>query len=377
MVETANNYSLLNDENLNRLRKKQKDMLMTKRLFDNRLDDTDQLSVSSHGSHGFEFNESRAPVKEPEIVVSKKEGDEHGGEASRPENSSFNQFKSVINSQKQLKQYIENLEIKLNNLKNEISVTNGNENNNGPTEQRERTLSSESCDSLKELSTHTENQQPKRGDVYGDYLLQRRFVLKQDSTRVDEDDQCEKAFLAEVQSNSQSGITTATVSRDTEADSDLLKKSLHKGNLTDFYFSKLKNGSTSSSASASSSSCKFSPIISNNNNTGDVPGQTELTPRTYKNLINPIPIKVNTNTSLSGSSSFDSSSTLGKSTHSTVNNKDLNSSNSKIWNRVSALSNVLNEPTAEPNTNNKKWSHILGEPDNLKTTISVGQIKPK
>lgn len=154
-----------------------------------------------------------------------------------------------------------------------------------------------------------------------------------------------------------------------EDEDDCLKKSLHKGNLTDLYFSKLKTQpdiKLQQPQQNQQQPHQFSPIQSTNfelKKSNEL--ELTLTPRgEHHQLLNPIPIK------LSPSSSIDSSSKQIKFDNSfgavSVNGSDETprsttqfiGTSSRIWNKVQSTQNSQSSGE-ETNGNNLKWSNIL------------------
>jgi hypothetical protein len=296
--------------------------------------------------------------------------------------------------------YIDALEAKLNNLKNEMKESNStlvgdnskviNKKSNDRVNNRERSVSSGSCDSLKEANGFS---QFSNRPVYNEFLQRRRQLEKdhleqqQKSQSLEQgyvprknslcsilndlkskkfDDDYEKLFI-ETQMQKQETVKTNGIdhsggksssmktnqefddsSDENNSDTDGLKKSLHKGNSTDLMFSKAKRSSltktdlpTLNETNKEPKMCGFSPISHTDNekkennsedqskkNENSPDGDVQLTPRTQYQLVNPIPIR------LSSSSSFDSSISKSNQPKAQQNqneeNDNLNSSRSLI-----------------------------------------------
>lgn len=204
---------------------------------------------------------------------------------------------------------------------------------NGSTndEQRKKSTSNESLDSIKEISSSNANTDGNK---------------RRAEESVEEED--EKALLKRMQSSDNDEAETNL--------NECLDKSIHKGNLTDLYFSKLRAGATTSE--------NFSPIETRKKSAEDL--ELTLTPRRQQQLLNPKPIKLSPTCSSSTDSSLSASRhltlKLDGSGDDSPNNCSLSSSarlisstSSRIWNKVQPT--VSNQITSADN--GSKWSSIL------------------
>jgi hypothetical protein len=373
--EQQNNVSLI-EESLIRLRKKQRELLELKRSSNNKylnntsMDNSNFLLSSKLNEDARSDATSFIFRDDEDIDQLIEDSNLFMSQLKMNSNDSIELIKRDNNSQKQLKVYIDALEAKLNNLKIEmkepISILGDNGSKKGHDKaNRERSLSSGSCDSLKEANGFS---QFSNRPVYNEFLQRRRQLekehLEQEQQKSDQgyvprknslfsilsdlkakkfDDDYEKLFI-ETQIQKQETFKTNGLDKlneslkkkqefedsdsdENNSDTDALKKSFHKGNSTDLLFSKAKRSSLSKADlptlnemskdelsyknSNEPKACGFSPIENEKkeNRTEDkykknenaTDGDAQLTPRTQYQLVNPIPIRI------SSSSSFDSS----------------------------------------------------------------------
>ena len=373
--EQQNNVSLI-EESLIRLRKKQRELLELKRSSNNKylnntsMDNSNFLLSSKLNEDARSDATSFIFRDDEDIDQLIEDSNLFMSQLKMNSNDSIELIKRDNNSQKQLKVYIDALEAKLNNLKIEmkepISILGDNGSKKGHDKaNRERSLSSGSCDSLKEANGFS---QFSNRPVYNEFLQRRRQLekehLEQEQQKSDQgyvprknslfsilsdlkakkfDDDYEKLFI-ETQIQKQETFKTNGLDKlneslkkkqefedsdsdENNSDTDALKKSFHKGNSTDLLFSKAKRSSLSKADlptlnemskdelsyknSNEPKACGFSPIENEKkeNSTEDkykknenaTDGDAQLTPRTQYQLVNPIPIRI------SSSSSFDSS----------------------------------------------------------------------
>ena len=194
-------------------------------------------------------------------------------------NASVDLIKSDVNSQKQLKTYIQLLESKLVKLRGEMkdptaSLISNDDVTKNRKYPRERSVSSDSCDSLKEIKNHhNETNQMFSKIIYSEFL-QRKNQLEKDSNKMAPlssssnnkpvlfGDDYDKQFI-EMQTQRQDILmdkedfsyfktkkksnvktrdedTDAYSTDENNAEFDSLKKSFHKGNSTNLFFSKIE-----------------------------------------------------------------------------------------------------------------------------------------
>lgn len=297
-----------NEERLNLLRKKQREMLNEKKFLPSgTVDESFQNDLSESSS----------------ISLKKySETSEH--------------LKNALDSQNQLRTYIKNLESKLTNLRNEIKEA-GNDN---PVVIRKN--STESTDSLKEEKISSFNK-----NVYSEFLEKKKHLEKQkenfenlnfrrNSKLNDTTDDLEKKFI-DIQINKfQSSPSKNEKQNDTLfSDNDVLEKSMYKG--SSLFTKSFKSLETKFDTPIKK--CEFSPIAQDKDKDKD----PTITPRTH--LLNPIPIRLS-----SSSSSFESSFSLKQALYkSETENLSPRLKSSKIW-RV---------PSHE--SDKKNWSTITSQ----------------
>jgi hypothetical protein len=353
------------DESLNRLRQKQREFLKAKKF----------PLTTPNALESFETNKEEDKANNTSQMSSSC-GDEC--ENSDSFNSSMEQFKKAEQSQNQLRIYIQNLETKLNNLRTEM-----NDNNNDnfqsnskilASKRRERSLSNESCDSLKELKIKTTNILNSRSCLLNE-ILEKKISKKNDlkpsaaQKSMIFDDDCEKSFI-ETQLNckkdeeeilsgmNQLSETDSNKIKEKEKNrgDDLLEKSLHKSSLTELFFAK------SIRKSSHPKMCDFTPISNQNLpefKIESIKHENLLSTSTSSRLLlNPKPIRLSLSSSSFDStnlnnlnsprisSSNDINSPRSTTTSSSANNIQFNAANSKIW---------------KQKTSNSKWSTILAD----------------
>lgn len=309
-------------------------------------------------------------------------------------NSSFNQFRSVINSQKQLRVYIENLEAKLNNLKNEMdtgTVVVQQQQGSNPNERKKSSTSNESLDSIKEFSS-------KQQTRHSNQIPNNKTNESINGMKPNNDDDDDEDILARMQQHSRGGLDDQSTDDDNENNNKsgdrLLQKSLHKSNLTDLYFSKLRAAAPQYMIAQP----QFSPIDPSTSqqqqkqkhrsttltdDLGALLTASGMSPR-QQQLINPKPIKL----SSTPSSSSDSTVITSGGGNGTLTNKInlkldasfggvggagdetnnsspltsarlISSTSSRIWNKVQPSSTTTSTSSSSSSTSNNNNNNNL------------------
>lgn len=293
-----------NEERLNFLRKKQREMLNEKK-----------FKTSGTGDESLQNDSS-----------------ENSSLSFRKYSETSEHLKNALDSQNQLRTYIKNLESKLTNLRNEIKDA-GNDN---PLAVRKN--STDSTDSLKEEKIFSFNK-----DVYSEFLEKRKhlekqkenfdnFNLRRNLKSNDITDDLEKKFIESQIDKFHSSPSQKEEQGDTLiSDNHVFDKSMYKG--SSFFSKSFKSLETKFDTPIKK--CEFSPIAQ------DKDKEPMITPRTH--LLNPIPIRLS-----SSSSSFESSFSLKQALcKSETENLSPRLKSSKIW-RV---------PSQE--SEKKNWSSIV------------------
>lgn len=309
--ETSKAEITANEERLNLLRKKQREMLETKKYLHS-------------GDESFQNDLSDSKENSSISFRRYSETSEH--------------LKNAIDSQNQLRTYIKNLESKLTNLRNEIKDAGDNNC------ESVRKNSIDSNDSLKEEKMSSFNK-----DVYSEFLQKRKQLEKQQENlenfnfrrnfklNDDVEEDLEKKFIqSQVESNRRSPVEKDTQNDTLFSDNDAFEKSMYKG--SSLFSKSFKSLETKFDSPIKK--CEFSPIAN------DKEKEPIVTPRTL--LLNPIPIRLSSSSS-SFESSFSLKQALCKSETESLSPR-LKTSTSKIWripshesDRLKNVSNVDNE----------------------------------
>ncbi len=268
---TNNNVSVM-EENLIQLRKKQKEFLELKKasnlyMANNSSNDTnDQIDEDCLNEDNANSDaEIEKLIENSNILLEQLQNDN---------NASIDMIKNDATSQRKIKNYIQLLEGKLVKLRSEmkdqtlVSDVNSKPIMFKPTSFRERSVSSDSCDSLKEIENrHNETNRMYSKVIYNEFM-QRKSQLEKDQQKYAEanrnpmlfgDDDYDKQFI-EMQIQRQEPLSKKNdfnlspsfpintikeldqISGDENncENNDSLKKSFHKGNMTEVFFKKNK-----------------------------------------------------------------------------------------------------------------------------------------
>ncbi|RNA15525.1 Kinesin KIF24 [Brachionus plicatilis] len=281
----------MNEERLNLLRKKQREMLEAKKYL-------------ASGDESFQNDSSDLNDNSAFSFKKYSETSEH--------------LKNALDSQNQLRTYIQNLESKLTNLRNEIKDA-GTEN-----PEPVRKNSTDSTDSLKEEKISSFNK-----DVYSEFLQKRKHLEKQQENFgnfnfrrnfkfADAEDDLEKKFIESQADNFNGSLAEKDKQDDTLfSDNDAFEKSMYKG--SSLFSKSFKSLETKFDSPIKK--CEFSPIAQ------DKEKEPVITPRTQ--VLNPIPIRLSSSSS-SFESSFSLRQALCKSESENLSPR-LKTSSSKIW----------------------------------------------
>ena len=405
--EEKNSFSFLHDESLRRLREKQRELFKsTKKIYSNtneNLNESNDMNTNSkllQVSDLITNNDNTSQLLSEDVL-------------ERSENNDFNnsleKYKSVANSQKQLRIYIQNLENKLDNLRNEMKdnanssasvIANTNMTNiasnitvqnnaiDGLKKVRERSVSTDSNDSLREIKINTKISSTSRTQLFNEFLDRRRNAEKQSVTNganihVNDGEDFEKSFIEMQLSKNKKSIKTDNVP-DNNLGNDILEKSLHKSSLTDLIFARSKKANQQENLVKK---CDFTPILSSNcsnlmpecklvdNSQQETMFKTSFYASTSKmseqHLVNPKPIRLS-----SSSSSFDSSVDqqqrnynliMPHNKHNNSNNNNNNNNNSSSPPLISSSrsnSSTYSNNNLNANSNSKIWKVKAGNANN-------------
>jgi hypothetical protein len=317
-INKAASFAFLHDESLTRLRERQKELLMsTKKLYssnnrneDNSMDDlsdsiskqmltnnNDNTSQLTSGEDVLDSEVDKNPAlnnKNPALnnkntsavdTVKPQQVSLQALHQHQPSNSaeiinssssiSMEKYQNVANSQKQLRIYIQNLENKLNNLRNEMNdnvnnslsvnvvvdtVVRGSGDDVIGEKRRDRDSSSDSNDSLREIKISTKGK--GRTALFNEFLDKCRNVETVQYQEAvarggDEQDEMEKSFLE----SQLLGNIDKQRDHDPRADNDnLLESSVHKNSLNELMF---MNSRKHIQQDSLVKKCDFTPINSN------------------------------------------------------------------------------------------------------------------
>ena len=288
-----NNVSVM-EENLIQLRKKQKELLEFKKatnlyMANNSGNDTnDQIDDDCLNDDNVNSDpEVEKLIENSNLLLNQLQNDT---------NVSIDVIKNDANSQRQIRNYIQLLENKLSKLRAEQTLVSDENSKNHILKAksfRERSVSSDSCDSLKEIENrHNETNRMYSKVIFNEFM-QRKNKLEKDQQNYYETnknpvlfgDDYDKQFiemqmqLQEPASNNKSPNSLANINNNRQLeqlsgdennqDNDSFKKSLHKGNMSEVFFSKIDKRGKDLSDSAKKLDfsslnepliCEFSPI---------------------------------------------------------------------------------------------------------------------
>lgn len=319
--EKPSNTSLI-DESLNRLRKKQKEMISRLTSSNKILNLDENIETSKIINGNYHDNDATSLLLNEEDLNTENILNGTSNNTQKEDSSTlvdksgvFSSFKPT-NSQKQLRMYIQNLETKLMNLRNEIKDNNNNtstvvqsQSNSSPSKTNQKQInkissdemrlrSDSSCDSLKEIKMKQNENTSLFGSnnsVYNEFLQRRRILEKhQQKQQAKEeqykvfrqqmfaelenvklpdydDDHHEKMFIEmQTKNDFMNNFENKTeqdylkLSYSSSDDSDaVLKQSIHKGSKADILFSKSVRKPQSLMSSSSNSSSSSSGLLGN------------------------------------------------------------------------------------------------------------------
>lgn len=186
----SSTFSLLHDESLKRLREKQQSFLKSAKKFS--LNNTSAISSSLDDLKILDECRKDNTSQFTGEQFYDEQTQETTSAAADAKDSSLEKYKCVANSQNQLRIYIQNLENKLNNLRNEMR-----DNSSSVQQHRERASMSSSLDSLLEVKTASSRIKANRETSPPSEETKRAVYME--STPYNEQkntlDELEKAFL--------------------------------------------------------------------------------------------------------------------------------------------------------------------------------------
>lgn len=385
------NNTLNVDESLCRLRQKQKDLIESRKFLMHYSDDTVDTT---------KLNSNQNESVEPSFYNQK--------DSIKPNNANNN---NNSDSNQNLKNYIQSLENKLQYLRKEMNENTTNRDKLG--RKQERDLSTDSCDSLKEIKQKTTLDGNKNFSVQLQEFVQQRTQLENHQKKLNilnfENEEKRASFslasrkfgeeheelFFKLQTQQQqpcqdtqaqqpnffeNSIGSTSSSDDNNNPNLSLKKSMHKGaSSTAYLLSKLNKKSFTTSSPVKSEQQIFSPIIKANtssleNKNSSKSFDNDLTPRSTYQLINPIPIRLSVSSSIESTiindeNHLNSSRMSNNKSDSGLTPSKLKISNSKIWKSASVSSS--SQSASQDAINVKPWSSMSNEKQYHQSAMDV------